>query len=188
MQNAEKIHVSSIPNNKSHALVRVEWLKRKLERDPKLCDDYQVFMKELLDEGYAHKVPPDQLNPVEGSAWYIPHHGAYHPYKPGKIRVVFDCSAEFRGASLNSMLHEGPDLTNSLTGVLIRFHGDRVAVMVDIEPMFHQVRVPEHDSSVLRFLWWDDGNLAKEVQEYQMLVWCGLISGFCKLRPTKNCN
>ena len=54
MQNAEKIqfkerhyevplpfknHVSSIPNNKSHALVLVEWLKRKLERDPKLCDD-----------------------------------------------------------------------------------------------------------------------------------------------------
>ena len=36
--------------------------------------------------------------------------------------------------------------------------------------MFHQVRVPEHDSSFLRFLWWDDGNLAKEVQEYQMLV------------------
>ena len=56
MQNAEKIqfkkghyeiplpfknHVSSIPNDKSHALVRVEWLKRKLERDPKLCDGYK---------------------------------------------------------------------------------------------------------------------------------------------------
>ena len=68
-------HASSIPDNKSHALVQVEWLKRKLERDPKLCYDYHVFMKELLDKGYAHKVPPDQLNPVEGSAWYIPHHG-----------------------------------------------------------------------------------------------------------------
>ena len=185
MQNAEKTqfkeghyeiplpfknHVSSIPNNKSHALVRVECLKRKLERDPKLCDDYQVFMKELLDKGYARKVPPDQLNPVSGSAWYIPHHGVYHPYKPGKIRVVFDCSAKFRGISLNSMLYKGPDLTNSLIGVLIRFRGDRVAVMADIESMFHQVRVPEHDSSFLRFLWWDDGNLTKEVQEYQMLV------------------
>ena len=41
--------------------------------------------------------------------------------------------------------------------------------MADIESMFHQVRVPEHDSSFLRFLWWDDGNLAGEVQEYQML-------------------
>ena len=185
MQNAEKIqfkdghyeiplpfknHASSVPNNKSHALVRVEWLKRKLERDPKLCDDYQVFMKELLNKGYARKVPPDQLNPLEGSAWYIPHHGLYHPHKPGKIRVVFDCSAKFRGLSLNSMLHKGPDLTNSLIGVLTRFRGERVAVTADIESMFHQVRVPEHDSSFLRFLWWDDGNLAGELQEYQMLV------------------
>ena len=53
-----KNHVSFIANNKSHALVRVEWLKRKLERDPKLSDDYQIFMKELLDKGYARKVPP----------------------------------------------------------------------------------------------------------------------------------
>ena len=52
-----KNHVSSIPNNKSHALVRVEWLKGKLEKDPKLCDDYQVFIKELLDKGYVRKVP-----------------------------------------------------------------------------------------------------------------------------------
>ena len=36
--------------------------------------------------------------------------------------------------------------------------------------MFHQVRVPEHDSSFLRFLSWNDGNLAKEVHEYQMLI------------------
>ena len=52
----------------------------------------------------------------------------------------------------------------------MRFHRDRVAVMTDIESMFNQVRVLEHDSSFLRFLWWFDGNLAKEVHEYQMLV------------------
>ena len=118
-----KNHVSLIPNNKSHALVRVKWLKTKLERDPKLCGDYQVFMKELLNKGYARKVPPSQMSLVEGNAWYIPHHGVYHPYKPGKIRVVFDCSEKFRGISLNSMLHKGPDLTNSLIGVLAGFVG-----------------------------------------------------------------
>ena len=127
-------------------------------------------MSDLLAKGYARKVPPVQAGPVEGKAWYIPHHGVYHPHKPGKIRVVFDCSANFKGLSLNSMLHKGPDLTNSLVGVLTRFREDRVAVMADIEAMFYQVRVPDRDSSFLRFLCWKDGNMAQEVQEYQMLV------------------
>ena len=42
--------------------------------------------------------------------------------------------------------------------------------MADIESMFHQVRVPDPDSSFLRFLWWEDGNMAHELQEYQMVV------------------
>ena len=72
------------------------------------------------------------MSPEEGDAWYIPHHGVYHPHKPGKIRVVFDCSAKSMGLSLNSMLYKGLDLTNSLVGVLTRFSEDKVAVM---EPM-----------------------------------------------------
>ena len=77
------------------------------------------------------------MSPEEGDAWYIPHHGVYHPHKPGKIRVVFDCSAKSMGLSLNSMLYKGLDLTNSLVGVLTRFREDRVAVMVEIETMFY---------------------------------------------------
>ena len=68
------------------------------------------------------------------------------------------------------MLYKGPDLTNSLVGVLTRFREDRIAVMADVESMFCQVRVPEEDSSFLRFLWWNDDNMATEAQEYQMLV------------------
>ena len=185
MQNAERIqlkdghyqiplpfkdHVVSVPNNKLQALSRMTWLKKRLENDPRLHDNYSAFMKELVDKGYARKVPLDQKNDKSLDAWYIPHHGIYHPHKPGKIRVVFDCSAKFRGVSLNSMLYKGPDLTNSLVGVLTRFREDRIAVMADIESMFHQVRVPDRDSTFLRFLWWDDGDTTREVEEYQMLV------------------
>lgn len=49
--------------------------------------------------------------------WYVPHHGIYHPHKPGKIRVVFDCSAKYQGKSLNDLLLSSPDLTNTLFGV-----------------------------------------------------------------------
>ena len=79
------------------------------------------------------------MSPEDGDTCHIPHHGVYHPHKPGKIRVVFECSAKFVGLSLNSMLYKGPDLRNSLVGVLTRFREDRVAVMADIESIFYQV-------------------------------------------------
>ncbi|KAK3735237.1 hypothetical protein QZH41_008431 [Actinostola sp. cb2023] len=45
-----------------------------------------------------------------------------------------------------------------------------IAFMADIEAMFHQVRIPENQYDFLRFLWWPDGNLDAELQEYQMTV------------------
>ena len=42
--------------------------------------------------------------------------------------------------------------------------------MADIESMFYQVRVSEVDCSYLCFLWWPDGNLESNLEEYQMVV------------------
>ena len=66
------------------------------------------------------------------------------------------------------MLLKGPGLTNSLLGVLTRFRQEHVAVIVDIEAMFHQVKVPDTDRSFLRFLWWPNGDLSCALKEYQM--------------------
>ena len=83
---------------------------------------------------------------------------------------MFDCSAKYRNASLNAQLLQGPDLTNSLVGVLSRFREEPVAMIADIEARFYQVRVPPNDCDVLRFLWWPDGNLSEEPKEYEMRV------------------
>ena len=72
--------------------------------------------------------------------------------------------------SLNDMLYKSPDLASWHGGVLLRFCEERVAVMADIESMLHQVRVADPDSSFLCFLWWEDGNMARELQEYQVVV------------------
>ena len=40
--------------------------------------------------------------------------------------------------------------------------------MADIEGMFHQVRVDSNDCDALRFLWWPNGNLQAEPEEYRM--------------------
>ncbi|XP_070569421.1 uncharacterized protein [Ptychodera flava] len=95
-------------------------------------------MADIIEKGYAIQVPNDELDRDDGKVWYIPHHGVYHPKKPEKIRVVFDCSAKFQGVSLNNLLLQGPDLTDNLLGVLLRFRQEPIALMADIEAMFHQ--------------------------------------------------
>ena len=99
-----------------------------------------------------------------------PHHGLYHPRKPNKIRVVFDCAARYQGISLNDELLQGPDLTNSLVDVLLRFREEKVAVMADIESMFMMVKVPQKDRNLFQFLWWPNGdiNMNAYPEEYRM--------------------
>ena len=84
-----------VPNNRPQAEQHALWLKHKLKRNMDLYNDYKGFMADIIDKGYARKVPVD-LQKSRNVKWYIPHHGVYHPHKPGKIRVVFDCSAKYR--------------------------------------------------------------------------------------------
>nr|XP_021329350.1 uncharacterized protein LOC110439121 [Danio rerio] len=157
-----------LANNKSCAEHRLQCLKKRLERDKQYCNDYTTFMNETIERGDAKRVPLEELD--KSSTWYIPHHGVYHPQKPGKIRVVFDCSAKFKGVSLNDHLLTGPELTNTLIGVLCRFRKGPVAVMCDIERMFHQFRVRDEDQDYLRFLWWDNGDFHLSPSVYRMRV------------------
>ena len=130
-------------NNKAVAEHRLRSLKKRLLLDPYLLFKYKECMEDLLEKGYATSAPPAS---TPGKTWYhLPHHAVVHPAKPGKVRVVFDCSAKYRGCSLNDQLLQGPDLTNSLVGVLTRFRQEPIAIRSDIEAMFHQVQV-------LRFL------------------------------------
>ena len=152
-----------MPESRQQALARLASIKRKLQTDKAFYEDYCAFMKNIIDKGYASLCTDNE------ASWYIPHFGVYHPTK-NKIRVVFDCSAKNQGVSLNGKLLQGPDLTNSLIGLLIRFRLERVAVMADIESMYYQVKVPESQHQFIRFIWWPDGDLSKDHQDYEMNV------------------
>ena len=133
-------------------------------------------MNSNIAKAFARRVPSDRLFAKKGQVWYIPHHGVYHAKKPNKIRVVFDCVARFGGTSLNDQLLQGPDLTNRLVGVLTRFRQGPIAFMGDINAMFHQLRIPEGQRDLLRFLWWPDGDLTQNLENYQMNVWRRLLA------------
>ena len=162
--------VPCLPNNRTLAEHRLKLLHRRLLRNPELHSKYSSFMDSLFENGHARRVPENRLKHPVGPVWYLPHHPVMNPNKPNKVRVVFDCAARYDGVSLNSTLLQGPDLANNLIGVLTRFRQEPVAVMADIEGMFHQVYVNPKDCDALRFLWWPGNDLNSDPAEHQMLV------------------
>ena len=70
---------------------------------------------------------------------------------------------------MNENLLQGPDYTNSLVGVLLRFREKNLALAGDIESMFHEVKVCPGDQDLLRFLCWSGGK-EELPQEYAMTV------------------
>ena len=156
-----------LPDNRAVSERRLKGLGRRLRKNPDLHRRYHTEMMNLLDKGYAELA---SSNPVPGMTWYLPHHPVINPNKPEKLRIVFDCAAKYEGKSLNDYVSRGPDLTNSLLGVLLRIRLHPVATMSDIQAMFHQVVVIPGHRDAVRFLWWPDGNLDSSPVTYRMTV------------------
>ena len=155
-------------NNRRMARLRLKNLKKRFIKDKQYHNDYNSFVEDMIRKGYAEKSDPNANQ--QGKTWFIPHHGVYHPSKPGKTRIVFDCSAEYDGVSVNKRLLSGPDPTNQIVGILVKFREDYVAIMADIKAMFYQVFVANKHRSLLSFLWWENGYIKEQSQRYHMNV------------------
>ena len=110
-------------------------LKRRFIKDNKFFLDYTKYMNNLLEIGHARRCNETPT----GKTWHISHHAVYHLSKPDKIHVVYDCSAEFEEKSINNELLQGPDLTNQIVSILIKFCEEKVAVIADVKSMYYQV-------------------------------------------------
>jgi len=159
-----------LPFNRVAAQARLHHLKRHFSRDPDLEAKYRAVIEEYVNKGYARKLTPEEATKRSRITWYLLHHPIFNINKPDKCHVVFDAAAKSDGTSLNDQLFQGPDLTNSLTGVLIRFPEEEIAFTADLEAMFHRVKVLPRDADALRFLWWSGSLDNPPPDEYQMLV------------------
>ncbi|XP_076660478.1 uncharacterized protein LOC143363834 [Halictus rubicundus] len=127
-------------------------LERKLDRDPEYASLYYQEMDRLIKNGYAERVDRDSTNE---RVWYLPHFGVRNTNKPGRVRLVFDAAAKSAGISLNYQLESGPDLLQSLPGVLIRFRQE----------------VRKKDRGAQRFLWRGKSRAAEpDVYEMTSLI------------------
>lgn len=156
-----------LPNNKRQAMQRLTSVRHMLNKRPQVKGQFTDFMQTLFDNGHAEIAPPLTK---EEECWYLPFFGVYHPRKPEQIRIVFDSSAQHNGVSLNDVLLTGPNLNNSLLGVLMRLREEKVAVTADIKQMFHCFVVREDHRNFLRFLWHQNNDMDQPIVEYRMTV------------------
>jgi hypothetical protein len=65
---------ATLPNNRAHAFIRLQQVRRKLEKDANLEKDYQDQMRDYVDKGYARKVTAEEVaaagaNLVPPASW-----------------------------------------------------------------------------------------------------------------------
>ena len=93
-------------------------------------------------------------------------------------RIVFNTSANFKGQILNEFWAKGPQLINSLIGVLIRCRENVVALIGDIRKMYHAVKIEGVDQHTHRFLWRQmDGSIETNVFEITLVSFEDRSSG-----------
>ncbi|KAK0134728.1 hypothetical protein N1851_029617 [Merluccius polli] len=152
-------------------------VERRLAKDPARAVAYKVEMEKLIKAGSVIKCGPEAPADEGCESWYIPHHMVSHN---GKNRLVFNCSYQYQGQSLNDYLLPGPTLGASLLGVLLRFREHAVAISGDIKGMFHQVRLLPEDRALLRFVWRDVSRGGPpEAYEWQVLPFGMTCSPCC---------
>ncbi|KAL0881944.1 hypothetical protein ABMA27_001700 [Loxostege sticticalis] len=142
-----------IPDSYPLALNRLISLEKKMAKDAKFADAYRQNVNGMILKGYAEECEDIHSSLASGSK--------------RKIRVVHDAAAKTNGVSLNSLLLTGPDLLQSLLGILLRWREGKVALLADIKEMFPQVKIREADRDMQRFLW-RDGDRRAPVKEFRM--------------------
>ncbi|XP_052412579.1 uncharacterized protein LOC127957915 [Carassius gibelio] len=170
--------LSLLHADKTAVLPSLRRTERRLSRDPEKAKVYCSEIRKLESAGYVAKISAEEADQSTES-WFIPHHMVHHN---GKDRIVFNCSFQHQGQSLNDQLLPGPTLGPSLLGVLLRFRQHTVAISGDIKGMFHQVRLLPGDKPILRFLWRDMNREAEpEIYEWQVLPFGTTCSPCCAI-------
>ena len=67
---------------------------------------------------------------------------------------------------INKKSKSGPDLTNQIISILVKFREDFVVIIADIEAMFYQVFVADQHKNLLIFLWWENGDINEEHSQH----------------------
>ena len=186
-----------LAENRTLALGRLKSLVSRMKNNPELIQKYDDIITDQLNKGIIEKVGSESNSLIKH---YIPHHAVVNPTKATtKVRVVYDASAKCKSEnkSLNACLYRGPILLQNLTGILLRFRLNKIALVADIEKAFVQIGLQAQAKDVSRFFWLKDKDKLGVENNSQMYRFCrvpfGIISSPFLLAATidyhlKYCN
>ena len=163
-----KDDIEELGSNKVGAFNRYNGLKRRLNKNVALGQQYKEVMTEYIESGFMEKI---NENEESKGGFYLPHHPVVKENKSTtKVRPVFDASAsESNSRSLNSYFFKGPTLQPQLNAIMMRFRLNPIAFTADVMKMFLMIQVHPDDRDWLKVVWDDliDGRPA--VYRYTVL-------------------
>ena len=111
-----------LPNNYSSAVSQLKSLERRLEKNETLKQRYKETIDVDVQKGFVRSLDEAELeNTKSDLQWYVPHLHMLNSNKPDKVRRVCNAASKLGGVSLNENLMAGPDLLQSLIGIVFRF-------------------------------------------------------------------
>ena len=165
-----------LPNNYSSAVSQLKSIERQPEKIENLKQRYKETIDVDVENGFVRILDEAEIeNTKTDLQWYVPHLPVLNPNKPDKVRRVYNAASKFGGVSPNDNLMAGPDLLQSLIGIIFRFMEKKIALTADVEAMFLQVKVPPADCKVLIFLRRENNTEPISVYEYGRHI-CGAKS------------
>ena len=165
-----KEHAINLPNNFELAAKRLDFLRKRMTKNPDIADKVIQSMKELKQSGYIVPAGAERKRLLN----YLP----YFLTEQTKPRVVYDGSATWSKQCVNDVIYSGPDGLNVLSHVFARFRMGKYALMADLSKCFLQILLPEEQQDLFRILWYKEDDITKgEIEEFKFTrhVW-GVIS------------
>ena len=111
-----------LPDNFFSAMGQLKSLDARFEEESELEVRYEETIKTDHAKGFVRKLTTVEIeSTTKCPQWYLPNHPVVNPQKPEKMRKICKTAAKYPGISLNDNLLPGPDLLNSLLGMIFRF-------------------------------------------------------------------
>lgn len=152
-----KANPAILPNNRQAVEATFRNTEARLAKEPLWKVAYREQIQDMVSRGAGVKLTREQIEDWKGPVWYISHLVAPKPHSSSMpVRIVWNSSQEFKGMSLNNLVHQGPDVLNPIRGVLLRIRSRLYAAFCDVKKMYNSVWLKDEEVHLHQFLWRDD--------------------------------